>query len=104
MIRHLVLVRFRKDVDEAEVSSTFARLGALQTLVPGMTAFVGGANVSPECLARGFTHAFSCDFETPSARDAYLVHPAHKDAAGRLLGMLEGGVDGVLVLDVEHNA
>ena len=99
MIRHLVLVRFRDDVATAEISAIFDELRALRSVLPGMLAFTGGENVSPEGLARGFTHAFSCDFKDAGVRDAYLVHPAHKAAGERLVAATQGGVDGLAVVD-----
>ena len=57
--------------------------------------------MSPEGLGRGFTHAFTCDFEDAAARDAYLAHPAHKAAGQRLVAATREGVAGLLVLDFE---
>ena len=101
MIRHLVLVKVRSDVPGAEVAAILAQLSDLRSVLPGMTAFSGGPNVSPEGLGRGFTHAFTCDFADAAARDAYLDHPAHKAAGGRLIAATLGGPEGLLVLDFE---
>lgn len=101
MIRHIVLVRFREDVAAEEVAAIFADLDALRAHLPGMTAFSGGPNVSPEGLARRYGHGFSCDFADAAARDAYLVHPAHKAAGARLVSAADGGVEGILVFDHE---
>jgi hypothetical protein len=65
----------------------------------GPVAF--GANVSPEPFARGFTHGFTIDFRDAAARDAYLAHPDHGRAGARLVAALEGGTDGLFVLDFE---
>ena len=99
MIRHLVLVRFRDDVAPAEISAIFDELRALRSVLPGMLAFTGGENISPEGLARGFTHAFSCDFKDAAVRDAYLIHPAHEAAGQRLVAATQGGADGLAVVD-----
>ena len=101
MIRHLVLLRFRDDVPDAEREGILGQLGDLRAALPGMMAFAGGPNVSPEGLARGFGHAFSCDFQDAAARDAYLEHPAHKAAGARLVAATRGGVDGLTVIDFE---
>jgi hypothetical protein len=101
MIRHLVLVQFRDDVPDAEREAILAQLGDLRAVLPGMVAFAAGANVSPEGLARGFSHAFSCDFRDAAARDHYLEHPAHKAAGARLVAATRGGIDGLIVVDVE---
>ena len=100
MIRHIVLVRFREGVAEAEIEAIFGALGDLRQHLPGMTRFVAGPNVSPEGLARGFTHAFTVDFADAAARDAYLALPEHEAAGARLVKAAEGGVAGLTVVDV----
>jgi hypothetical protein len=99
MIRHLVLVRFASRTPPSEIAAVLDQLGQLKGIVPGLLAFGAGPNRSPEGLSRGYTHAFSVDFADESARDAYLVHPAHKEAGARLVDAAEGGVDGLAVID-----
>ena len=99
MIRHIVLARLRDTTPEAEIAAILAELDALRAHLPGMLNFHGGANVSPEGLARGYSHAFTVDFADAAARDAYLADPAHKAAGGRLVAACEGGVAGILVVD-----
>lgn len=101
MVRHVVLMQLRNEVGPAEIAALYAQLAALRSVLPGMLAFSGGANVSPEGLGRGFSHGFTCDFEDAPARDAYLEHPAHKAAGARLVAATRGGVEGLLVLDFE---
>lgn len=98
MIRHIVLVKFPTATLPETISALFAALDELRTALPGMLNFMGGANVSPEGLARGFTHAFSADFTDAAARDAYLVHPAYKAVGARLVAAAEGGIDGLTSL------
>lgn len=100
MIRHIVLVRFDPATPEAERRAVLADLAALRGTVPGLRAFVAGADVSREGLAKGFTHAFTADFDDEAARDAYLVHPAHQAAGARLTRAAAGGTDGLAVVDV----
>ena len=101
MIRHIVLVRFRPEITQAEKASIYAELESLRELVPGFLGASYGANVSPEGLHKGFSDGFAMDFVDAAARDAYLVHPAHKAAGARLVAALDGGLDGVLVFDLE---
>ena len=100
MIHHIVLVKFRADVTRAEVQSIWDELAALVPLIDGLESASFGGNISPEGLSRGYTDGFVMVFTNVAARDAYLVHPAHKAAGGRLVAALDGGVDGVLVLDI----
>lgn len=101
MIRHIVLVKFPPACPAETVEALFGALDALRAVAPGMLGFSGGRDVSPEGLARGFTHAFAVDFADAAARDAYLVHPAHQAAGARLVAAAEGGLDGLLVVDIE---
>ena len=99
MIRHVVLVRFREGVAPGEIAAIFDDLAGLRRHLPGMKSFACGANVSPEGLARGFSHAFTVDFEDAAARDSYLALPEHEAAGARLVKAAEGGLAGLTVLD-----
>ena len=101
MIRHCVLVRFRDDVPATERGAIHADLQALRTVIDGMGKVEFSANVSPEPFARGLTHGFTIDFRDAAARDAYLVHEAHQRAGARLVAALDGGTDGLMVIDLE---
>ena len=100
MIRHCVLVRAKPGVPPAELAAVFDGLRALGTRLPGMLAFAGGPDVSPEGLQRGHTHAFTIDFADEAARDAYLVDAEHKALGARLVAAAEGGRDGITVVDL----
>ena len=83
-IRHLVLLRFADDTPadtRRDIETAFA---ALPQQIDGITAFEWGTDVSPEGLAKGFTHAFAVSFADAAARDAYLPHPAHQAFVARL--------------------
>ena len=101
MIRHTVLVKFPAAARPEAIGALFGALDDLRAVAPGMLRFGGGANVSPEGLSRGFTHAFVVDFADAAARDAYLVHPAHRAAGARLVEAADGGIDGLIVIDIE---
>ncbi|MBZ9677499.1 Dabb family protein [Mesorhizobium sp. ES1-1] len=101
MIRHCVFVKFRADVAAKEREAIHADLEALRQVIDGMDTVLFSANVSPEPFARGFSHGFTVDFRDATARDAYLVHEAHKRAGARLVAALEGGTDGLMVVDLD---
>jgi len=99
VVHHLVFLKLRPDAD---VAAVMAALRGLVGVIPGLTSFAGGANTSPECISRGFTHAFSMLFESAAARDGYLPHPAHvvvKELIGAQLAKDDG--DSVAVMDFE---
>lgn len=100
MIRHIVLVRLDPATPEKERQAIFDDLAGLASVVAGMRDFKAAENSSPEGLNRGYTHAFTIDFDTAAARDAYLVHTDHQAAGARLVRSAVGGVDGILVLDI----
>ncbi len=101
MIRHVVLFKLKFGVDAEFVGQVFSALTDLQTKIPGIVSISTGQDNSPEGLQRGHTHGFTVDFETAAARDAYLPHPAHQAVGSMIVGITEGGVAGITVLDWE---
>lgn len=99
MIRHIVLMKCKTDASQQQLEKMFAALAGLADSIPGILAFEGGANNSPEQIARGYTHAFSMDFADEETRERYLPHPAHKEAQKSMKVVLEDCDDCVLVLD-----
>lgn len=98
MIRHIVALRFAPGADKA---GHYAELEALLPLIPGALAFRSFQNVSPEePVVHGFKDGFWFDFKDAATRDAYLIHPEHQQAGGRLVAAC-GGLEGILVLDIE---
>lgn len=102
MIRHIVLCRFAEATPETEITAIWDELVALRDVVPGIVEMRFGRDVSVEGLARGATHAFTVDFESVAARDGYLEHPAHEAAGKRLVAALEGGLEGLVVVDFTY--
>lgn len=103
MIRHCVFVRFKVEVTTYERLSLFMRIDALRNVIDGMGEAHYGANASPEGLGRGYDDGFTIDFRDVEARDAYLVHPDHQAAGAGLVAAAQGGIDGILVFDLELN-
>ncbi len=101
MIRHVVLFKLRSDLDEGAATRIFTALKALQGQISGITAISTGKDASPEGLQRGFTHGFTVDFVDATARDAYLPNPAHQKVGAMIVGITEGGVAGITVVDWE---
>ena len=100
MIRHIVAVRFEQTVSMDTKAALFAELEELRHLVDGVLDFHVGANVSPEtAVVHGYLDAFWFDFA--DARDAYLVHPAHQAIGAKLVASVQGGTDGIVVVDLK---
>lgn len=101
MIVHMVLLKIRPDVPAANVRQVFQAIGDLRESIPGIVDYSHGPYSSPEGLNRGFTHGFCMTFTSATARDNYLPHPLHEVVKGRVLEILDGGLDGVLAFDFE---
>ena len=102
MIRHCVFIRFKPTISVAYKTELFNEIDALKDRLPGMVAVHIGTNVSPETgMDKGYSAGFIIDFADAAARDAYLVHPEHQKVGARIVDACEGGVDGVLVYDIE---
>jgi hypothetical protein len=101
MIRHIVALRFRADTPQATKERLYAGLAELADHIDGILDFQARPNISVELpLVRGFNDVFWFDFRDIGVRDAYLVDPAHQALGQRIVAELEGGPDGVFVMDV----
>ena len=98
-IRHVVHFKFKKEATPEQVKKITEEFAALKTKINVVDSLEWGTNSSPEGMDKGFTHCWLVNFKTAKDRDAYLVHPAHKAAGGRLAAACEGGVAGILVMD-----
>lgn len=102
-VKHIVLLRFKKDTPPETIKDLFARIGNLRQSVRGIVDLSSGPCCSPEGLGRGYTHGFVMTFRDAAARDMYLPDPAHRKIVDLLLPELEGGVNGVLAFDYDYN-
>lgn len=94
-LQHVVILKFKSTATPADIKKVETAFVALKKKIPQVTSLKWGTNVSPENLAKGFTHCFVLTFKSGADRDAYLVHPEHK-AFGSVLGPF---MDDVLVID-----
>ncbi|PWW04551.1 stress responsive alpha/beta barrel protein [Hoeflea marina] len=102
MIRHCVFIRFKPDIDRATRDGLFAEIADLRQALPGIAAVHVGANISPETgMDKGYADGFIVDFDTAEARDAYLADPGHQATGARLVAAAVGGVEGILVYDLD---
>jgi len=94
-LRHVVLFKFKETARLEQIKQVEDAFRALPTKINLIKGYEWGTNVSPENLNQGYTHCFLLTFNSAADRDAYLVHPAHKDF-GKLLGPY---LDKVTVID-----
>ena len=95
VLRHLVLLRFRPEALAADIASIEGAFAALRHQIDSVRDLEWGTDVSPEGLAKGFTHVFMLSFADDAGRDHYLPHPLHQAFVARLQPLL----DDVLVID-----
>jgi hypothetical protein len=100
MIRHIVLLKARPEVTEAEIAAIFADLAAIRGKLPGVLAIHSGRSESPEKIERGYLHGFTVDFADWAALAAYQDHPDHRRVGAALVAAATGGLDGILVFDL----
>lgn len=94
---HIVLIKPKATADATAVEDLRQALSGLQEVIPGLTSFSWGANVSPEGKAQGYELGFIMTFSSTADRDAYLPHPAHV----AVVPLIRRIADDVLVFDLE---
>ena len=100
MIRHIVLLKARPEVGEAQIAAIFADLHAIKAKLPGILAIHAGRSESPEQIERGYLHGFTVDFTDWQALAVYQSHPDHQRVGAALVAAAQGGIDGILVFDL----
>jgi hypothetical protein len=100
MILHCVFIRFKSALQAADKQELYDAIAGLKTVVPGILDLKHGPNASTEGLNGGFLDGFMVTFESPEARDAYLVAPGHIAVAERLVAAADGGLSGLIVYDL----
>lgn len=99
MIRHIVLFRFRPEVDEATIAAMFAEVAALNGEIDGLIAVTAGRSESPERIERGYHHVMVVDFADWAALARYQADPRHRATGAKFVAASIGGIDGILVVD-----
>lgn len=82
---HVVSIKFKESATPEQIKAVETAFAGLKQKVPGIKSLKWGTNVSPEKHDKGFTHGFVLAFGDEESRNAYLVHPAHKEF-GKVLG------------------
>lgn len=101
MIQHCVFLRFRPEVDAAAKQALWAELQALVGEVPGLREVRAGVNARYEDMDHGFAHGFIAVFDDRQALAAYQAHPAHQATGAKLVQAALGGMQGLIVFDLE---
>jgi hypothetical protein len=78
---HVVSFKFKETASPADIRKVEQAFAALPGKISHIATYEWGTNISPENLNKDFTHAFVLTFHSTRERDAYLVHPDHKQFA-----------------------
>lgn len=101
MITHIVLLRLRPEVSEAAIGAVFAEVHALQGSLPGLRRVISGRSASPEQIERGYLHGMVVTFDDWAALERYQTDPRHRASGAKFVAACQGGLDGILVFDLE---
>jgi hypothetical protein len=102
MIHHCVFLRFKPTITVADKSALWAELRLLEGHIAGLQEIRTGANARYEDLDHGFADGFIAVFDSPQALAAYQAHPAHQALGAKLVQAALGGLQGLLVFDLER--
>lgn len=102
MIRHCVFIRFKPETPVAIKQNIYQEIQALKPRLEGLLAVHVADNCSPEAgMDKGYSEGFIVDFVDAAARDRYLHDEEHQRTGARLVAAASGGLDGILVYDLE---
>jgi hypothetical protein len=78
VLRHVVLLKFKKDTPEADITLLEDEFSSLAKVkVSEVKDYEWGTNVSKENLNHGYTHCFILTFDNEKDRDVYIEHQDH---------------------------
>ena len=95
ILRHVVMFGWKDGTDTNQVNKIVAAFKELPSKISLIKSFEWGINNSPEGLSNGLTHCFLVTFTSTEDRDAYLVHPAHKE----FVSLLKPAPEKITVMD-----
>jgi len=84
-LHHVVALKFKEGTSKEQIQAVEEAFKGLKKKIKEVDTLKWGTNVSPEKHHKGFTHCFILSFKSEKDRDAYLVHPDHKEF-GKVLG------------------
>lgn len=84
-LNHVVSFKFKESATPEQIKQVEEAFRGLKKKIKEIKSLEWGTNVSPEKHDKGFTHCWILGFGSDKDRDAYLVHPDHKEF-GKLVG------------------
>ena len=90
-LRHVVAFKFKDTATQDDIKKVETAFRDLKKKIKEIQSYEWGINNSTEGHNKGCTHGFILTFNNEKDRDAYLIHPDHKEF-GKLVGPLLGEV------------
>ena len=82
MLKHVVFLKFKKDVPESAIAEIEKGLGELPDIIPEIMEFQFGRDVLRS--ERSYDFALVSEFENLEAMQRYQVHPAHQKVVAKI--------------------
>jgi hypothetical protein len=92
MITHVVLLKPKEDVSQAEIATALDHAQALQHAIPGLVSVQAGENLNSS-NDQGYTHGFVMQFTDIQAFNGYAPHPAHQPVSQELRRICQSIID-----------
>ncbi len=92
MLSHVVLLKPKAEVSQAEIATALEHVQALQQAIPGIVSVQAGKNLNAS-NNQGYTHGFIIQFENEEIFKGYAPHPAHKPVSEELRSICESIID-----------
>ena len=83
MLKHVVMVKFKKDVPESAIAEIEKGLGELPDIIPEVKEFQSGRDVVHS--ERSYDFALVSEFENLETLQRYRVHPAHQKVVAKIM-------------------
>ncbi|MEL6751839.1 MAG: Dabb family protein [Pseudomonadota bacterium] len=100
MIIHIGLLTLADPAGE-DIADVMEGLAALRGRLSGMLEFEHGPNIDAEGLSPDCDYGFVVRFQDRAALQAYADDDEHKAIGVQLLALCKGGIDGLMVVDLD---
>ncbi len=96
MLKHIVFMKFKPEVAEADIAEIKRGLGVLPAVIPEIKAFEFGQDILH--TERSWDFALVSAFDDLEAMKRYQVHPDHQVVLKKVRAMS----DSIVVVDFEY--
>ena len=87
MIKHVVMLKFKKDAQEAGIGELGKKLGALPAEIPEIKSYEFGRDVIRS--DRSYDFALVSVFEDIESLKRYQIHPRHQEVLKKIKDLCE---------------